>query len=266
MELNIYLVNSFSENIAEGNPAGVILLNSELPNEQLIKIAADIGKSETAFIREVKPNTYNIRWFSPKKEMPLCGHATLAAARVIFSKNNSSELVFEYSGGTLNILENMDTTISMKFPLDNFEFVESDLIFEEFFPRVPVEKVIFGQRTKKVVIILPKEIELKEIQPNFQKMRESTGIFPNGIGVSKSGNNYDFESRYFNPWAGVDEDPITGSVHTLLAKYWQQELAQDSLVAYQSSHRPGVLFLKLEQEQVIISGKARIIIEGKFFL
>lgn len=262
MQLETYIVNAFTENLAEGNPAGVVFCNDDLSDELLLKLAIDIGKSETAFIRKITDDSYAIRWFSPRKEMPLCGHATLAAAKAVFEKASQNELTFISPFDELKVMENGAGKISMKFPLDTYRLIDVEEAYHRFFPGAEFDECIMGIRTKKVVLVLNGTIELESIVPDYDMMADMRGIFENGIGLTKKSKIYDFESRYFNPWAGVNEDPITGSVHTVLARYWEERLGKKRMVARQASFRPGTLELENESEFVNISGKARIVLRG----
>jgi PhzF family phenazine biosynthesis protein len=261
MKLETFFVNSFTTNLAEGNPAGVVIYDEIIPDDLLLKIAIDIGKSETAFIKKTNNNYYSIRWFSPKKEMPICGHATLAAAKVLFSIKPVDEITFISSNDKL-LITKKNESITMKFPIDDYNHVPTEAIYFDFFPEINISECIIGKRTKKVILIVPKETNIRTLKPVYHIMEMSKGIYSNGIGISKKSSTYDFESRYFNPWAGVNEDPITGSVHTVLAQYWSKKLHKNKMTAAQLSHRPGILELMTDNNSVYISGKARIVISG----
>ena len=266
MELETYIVNAFADAPGRGNRAGVVL-SREHPAEEVMQVlACDIGASETAFVAP-EAQSWNIRWFSPLKEMPLCGHATLAASRVLFGKEPWSDLlVFRYAGGILQARRHSDDSIGMDFPLDEYLKCPPDPVFNDFFGPLQLTDCICGQRTKKVVLVASDGTDLADIAPDFRRMTEYRGFCSNGIAITKASSVFDFESRYFNPWAGVNEDPVTGSVHTLLAKYWSDRLNKKCLAAFQSSGRPGELLLSVEDGKVEIRGKARIVLQGTFFI
>ena len=267
MKLEAYIVNSFTEELASGNPAGVVLYDDEEPADELfLKLAIDMGKSETAFVRATGGGAYSIRWFSPRREMPLCGHATLAAAAVVFGKTGASSVVFSTAAGAVPVERRPDGSISMRFPLDGYDRAGIDPAYHRFFPGLVIDECIIGRKTGKVALIAPGHVELAAIEPDFRTMRASRGVFDKGIGISKASGAYDFESRYFNPWAGVDEDPVTGSVHTVLAGYWGDRLGKRKLLAWQSSYRPGALDLELDGGSVRIAGQARIVFSGNITL
>jgi PhzF family phenazine biosynthesis protein len=264
MKLETYIVNAFAEEIAFGNPAGVVLLQEDLPQDLMQKIAFDINKSETAFVKQTGHSEFFIRWFAPLTEAPICGHATLGASKVIFhSHPDLSEIKFIYKDGTINVNQDEEGNIAMLFPLDEYKVVDIVPEFYEFFNLEKIKTCIQGVNTRKVVLVLNEGVGLQSIKPDYQRMKASQGKSDHGIGITKPSTRYDFESRYFNPWYGVDEDPVTGSVHTVLANYWSRQLDKKIMTAYQSSQRPGELILAIKDEnKVEIKGKARIFIEG----
>lgn len=266
MKLETYIVNAFADAPGCGNRAGVVVSQQHPPEDAMRFIAADIGASETAFVAP-RGKTWSIRWFSLLKEMPLCGHATLAASQVLFQKDSrAAALSFEYTGGTFQVIRRADGTIGMEFPLDDYRQCPMDPVYREFFGNIPFVECIQGVKTKKVVLITCAETDLKLLRPDFNRMAEHHGLYSSGIAITRSSFVYDFETRYFNPWAGVNEDPVTGSVHTLLARYWSSKLDKKKLVAYQNSQRPGELLLTVEEETVEIRGRARIVLRGIFLL
>jgi len=263
MKVQAFIVNSFADEFAHGNPAGVILYEGDLQNGDMQELAFDINKSETAYVRRTEvPDTYSIRWFSPVREVPLCGHATLAAAKVLYELTQAETIDFLYGGGSLRIRHDGARGFIMGFPLDDYEEIEPDPVYQVFFPGIRVQECIYGKRTKKVALRVDGAVDIRAIDPDFAAMKNSEGIFSNGIAITKLSKEYDFESRYFNPWYGVNEDPVTGSVHTLLARYWGRLLGKDSLRAYQASQRPGELSLRLCGDTVDIAGNAKIVIQG----
>lgn len=266
MEVKAYIVNAFAEEIARGNQAGVVLVEKELSERTMQEIAFDIGKSETAFIRK-DDNQYFIRWFSPLKEMSLCGHATLAAAKVFAKEYEVRDILFNYNGGKIAISIDATGCIGMAFPKDDYKVIGFNPIYKDFFHIQENNCIscIQGITTQKVAIILDKNVAIEHIKPNFALMKDYIGFCNNGIGISRLSNQYDFETRYFNPWAGVNEDYVTGSIHTVLANYWGNVLGKSKLIGYQNSPRPGVIRLEtIENNKILIKGKAKIILFGTF--
>ena len=240
--MEAFIVNAFSEVLGGGNPAGVVILSlADPPLEAAFMqaIAKDVGKSETAFVSPGESSfAYRIRWYSPTREMPLCGHATLAAASILFETAASHSLSFGYAAGTINVVREEDGLIFMRFPLDRFDRIPAPGEQCGFFDLAGAEDCLLGRSTKKLVLVLDAGIDLEAIRPDFHAMRTFLGPGSEGICLTKPSGRADFESRYFNPWAGVDEDPVTGSVHTLLARYWSTRLGKDRLHAWQASQRP----------------------------
>ena len=264
MKLPLFIVDSFAESIGNGGPAGVVVCKGEMPSSEEMKlIAREVGKSETAFVVGMN-GKYQIRWFSPNMEMPLCGHATLAASKVLTEIfGEVGELEFRYVNGALHVKQDSDGIFRMDFPLDNYKEVEYEEVYTNFFGNIKTEKVIRGENTKKTVLIVNDETNLRSIMPNFGLMKTSQGFFYLWNRYFKKGEKYDIESRYFNPWSGVDEDQVTGSVHTLLGRYWSEALGKNQIVALQDSDRPGVLSLMVGENRIEIGGKAVIAINGE---
>jgi len=263
MNISCYIVNSFADQLASGNPAGIVIYDSNLSIELMQNIAIDIGKSETAFVSQISNNEFSIRWFTPIKEVNLCGHASLAATKVLNQIYKYEKFNFSYIDGYFNTEVYSDGNINIEFPLDSYTNINIDKRFYEFFGEIPILECIRGNSTKKVLIIVNTNFDLRSIKPKFEIMKSEYGIFENGIGISKQSNTYDCETRYFNPWFGVNEDPVTGSVHTVLAKYILDKTGIKNIRAYQSSERPGEMILKINGDKVNIIGKARIVFEGK---
>lgn len=263
MTVRTYIVNAFAEDFGCGNPAGVVLYSGKLPETKMQLIAFDINKSETAFVRQSADGEgYDIRWLSPLKEVPLCGHATLAASKVLYEISAYDTITFDYHGGSIKVMHRPDDSFAMDFPLDEVLSIEPEPAFSAFFPGVTIQECMLGQKTKKVIIRIGDDLDIARIQPDFSVMRRYAGVGDRGIGITKRATDYDFESRYFNPWFGVDEDPVTGSVHTALARYWSRILNKNEFRAHQASHRPGDLELHIEDDIVRIAGKAKIVLEG----
>lgn len=263
MMVNAYIVNSFTDKFASGNPAGVVIYENDISDTIMQTIAYDINKSETAFVKRTdKKDVFSIRWFSRLKEVPICGHATLAASKVLYEKYSLDTITFIYKSGSIQVKHIEDDGFIMDFPLDTYEKIDIDPIYLTFFPGIHIKECIFGTRTKKVILLLEDKADIKAIRPDFTAMRNYKGLCSNGIGITKKSNVYDFESRYFNPWYGADEDPVTGSVHTVLARYWKDILGKDTMRAYQASQRPGELKLIVKNYIVQIIGTAKVVMKG----
>jgi len=260
MKLKYYQVDAFTESVFKGNPAGIIF--SDLNDETLMqKIAFENNLSETAFISK-KNNEYFIRWFTPYCEVDLCGHATLASAYIYFNHidKNSNKFIVNSKSGYLNVTKNKDT-FSLNFPADTIDEVVSILPEIDFFLGQKPDKIFKGR--DDYLCIFDNETKVANLRPNFSS---STSINSRGIIASAKSNKYDFVSRCFFPQAGVNEDPVTGSAHTTLIPYWSKILNKTSLIAKQISQRGGILECELENDRVIISGKAVLFLEGEITL
>lgn len=275
-KIPIYQVDAFTEERFKGNPAAVCLLNKQYDDSILQNIAAEMNLSETAFLLpiEQKPlkesNIFSLRWFTPKVEVPLCGHATLASAAVLFydigiSKN---EIHFETKSGKL-IAKREENGILLDFPCDEPEPIDSPFGLLEAMGIKEYKNSVFSRNAKKLLVHLSNEQFVKNLRPDFEEMmrvKTKEGI----IGVivtSPSSPPYDFISRFFGPWVGVDEDPVTGSAHTVLTPYWSKILGKKEMLAYQASARGGKLIVRLDSNnRVNIIGNAVIVLKGELYL
>ena len=255
MNLEIYYVDAFSNNIFGGNPAAVIFTN--LSDDDLMQnIAAENNLSETAFIN-ISENENTIRWFSPTKEVDLCGHATLASAFVYFNYINTEKDSIEFkSNGGMLIVNKKDNILELDFPKDTFiKTNHEDAVCNAIGLR-PTE-TYKGQIN--LMAVYENEEEILNLQPDFKKVLDLTG---QGLIVTAPGLHHDFVSRYFCPKYGINEDPVTGSAHTTLIPYWSDKLGSKKLLAKQVSIRGGELFCENKNERVLIGGNAVLYMKG----
>ncbi len=270
--LKIYQIDVFTDEPFKGNPAAVCILDEEISEEQMKLVAAEMNLSETAFVLPTNKESdiYSLRWFTPEVEVPLCGHGTIGAAKVLFDvfKIESDEIIFETKSGKL-IAKKSKGGIGIDMPLDEYEDIDlsADLLLALGIDKYMDAKV--GKTTRKVIIRVDSEEQILNLNPDFNQMKSLK--FKEDIkGVAITTNNtnkYDFLSRYFNPWAGINEDPVTGSVHTVLAKYWTDILNKKQFIAYQASNRGGKLNLKIrDEERLEVIGDAIIVLKGDIYL
>jgi PhzF family phenazine biosynthesis protein len=256
MRLELFQVDSFTNKIFEGNPAGVIF-SEFLPNEVMQKIALENNLSETAFVYE-EDNDYRIKWFSPLMEIDLCGHATLAAAHIYFTEINrdADSITFISSkNGSLEVTRK-NNYLYLNFPVDQYAPISIDDDLINMIGETPIEA--FKGRDD-IMCIFEDESIIYNIEPNKSLLK----LFPvRGLIVSAKSLDYDFVSRCFFPITGVDEDPVTGSAHTTLTPYWAKQLGKDSLLSKQVSSRGGELKCVLEGDRVIIGGEAVTYLKG----
>ena len=273
--LDIFQVDAFTDKKFKGNPAAVCILSEDLEDKDLLSIAEEMNLSETAFVKPIdgsslkNAKTFSLRWFTPKAEVPLCGHGTLATCEVIFSKykNPNEELIFKTLSGDL-ICKKTPLGISLDFPLDAPKKILPTTELLNALGITSFEDCILGEKTKKLVLRLKSSEEVLSINPDYEALKTLSFNFDvKGIGITAIGNDkYDFISRYFNPWMGVNEDPVTGSVHTLLANYFGEILNKKELSAYQASPRGGEMNLKIIEDRVKIIGKSVIVMKGEIYI
>lgn len=259
MKLKLYQVDAFTKKLFGGNPAAVCPLD-EWPDDQILQnIAAENNLSETAFFVR-KNNIFQLRWFTPKTEVDLCGHATLAAAHVLFNLMNeeSNTIVFESLSGKLAVSKEGDY-LTLDFPSARPLKVETTDKYLSCINIRPMEILL----NKKLMFVLKDEDEVKNAVPNFDAISE---LESDGLIITAEGKQVDFVSRYFAPHAGIPEDPVTGSAHTILTPYWSAKLNKHKLEARQVSKRGGYLICENLGERVKISGKAVLYSYGEILL
>ncbi|MEO7724257.1 MAG: PhzF family phenazine biosynthesis protein [Chthoniobacterales bacterium] len=252
-------VFAFTNRMYAGNPAGVCLLTEFLPNEQLQAIATQNDLPETAFLVE-RGDHFDLRWMTPAVEVDLCGHATLAAAHVLFRHRAYAreQIHFETQSGEL-IVEQTGDRLVLDFPSrlvaegGNIETVTKSL-------GAKPEKVLHG---RDYFAIFASQQEVTAIQPDLEAVAK---LDAQGLVVTAPGEDCDFVSRYFAPAAGIPEDPVTGSTHCTLIPYWSQRLGKKELFARQISPRGGELFCEDRGDRVGIGGEAVTYAEGKIYL
>lgn len=282
-ELAMFVVDSFSSAPFTGNPAAVCLLphDSRLTEGDKQRIAAEMNHSETAFVQELsseqtfdKSSHFNLQWFTPTCEVSMCGHATLASAYILFTQsgNCNKEIAFSAKCGLLKTHLTPDGAVSMDFPLADLEDidpVEVSDILSTIFPRESGVKnrAKFSAQTGKLLIRLQDDFPLQSLTFDIQNLLQHQGRVRGVILTQKGGGKYDFCSRYFSPWNGIPEDPVTGSAHTVLAAYWHSELGKSKFLARQCSKRGGDVTVELlADKRVALSGDATLVLKGNLFV
>ncbi|RXN27782.1 phenazine biosynthesis-like domain-containing [Labeo rohita] len=282
MEIPIFTVDAFTNVPFKGNPAAVCLIENELRDDLYQSIAAEMNLSDTAFI--IKRDSvdfssgarFGLRWFTPKSEVPLCGHATLASAAVLFylKKNVNPVIVFETMSGELYVRQHEESLI-MDFPLntpnpqDQHEIKD---LLKAAVGDLPIHEVFYNPTIKYLMVRLADTCDrsqLESLKPEAETLlsNETTGMINSLIitlkGAESTQSGYDFYSRVFAPWVGVTEDPVTGSAHTVLAGYWSEKLKKKKMMAYQCSRRGGEVKMELRNDgRVDIIGQAHIVLQG----
>jgi len=259
--MKIYQIDAFSKSVFSGNPAAVCPLEEWLSDAIMQKIAAENNLAETAFYIQ-NGNQYEIRWFTPKIEVDLCGHATLAAAFVLFNYENHSDNLIEFfspRSGKLTVTKEADL-LSLNFPVDVFEAIP---LTSQITDGLNIKPIQAFKGKSDYMFLFNNEKEILNLEPNFEKLSK---LQVRGIIVTAKGNQADFVSRFFAPQSGINEDPVTGSAHTTLIPYWAKELNKTKLSAIQLSERRGYLECELLEDRVRISGYAKCYLIGEYFL
>jgi predicted PhzF superfamily epimerase YddE/YHI9 len=248
-------VHSFTEDIFHGNPAGVCPLDSWIEETLMQRIAAENNLSETAFFVP-KENHYELRWFTPKVEVDLCGHATLATAYVLFDHlgYEGDAVRFETKSGEIMVWKHEDFLI-MDFPSRPAEQTEIPKSLVAGLGR-EVERAF---KARDYLVVFENEKEVRDIRPDFSELAKVDG---EGVIVTAPGDEVDFVSRFFAPRMGIPEDPVTGAAHSTLTPYWAERLGKNRLTARQVSERVGDLWCKQEGDRVQIAGHAVLYVKG----
>ncbi|MEM9531688.1 MAG: PhzF family phenazine biosynthesis protein [Pseudomonadota bacterium] len=260
MKLTQFQVDAFADRPFTGNPAAVCPLESWLDDELLQAIAEENNLSETAFFVPTE-NGYKLRWFTPRSEVDLCGHATLASAHVLFEELNYSGSVinFETRSGSLKV-EKRGAQLQMDFPARPPSPCEAPDLLVEGLGVTPAQMLAADD----YVVVLADEDAVRSVVPNFSLLSD---ISLRGAIITATGSgDIDFVSRFFAPALGVPEDPVTGSAHCELAPYWAGRLGKDTMTARQLSRRGGQLTCEMCGDRVLLTGRAVSVIHATLTL
>ena len=260
--LPYYVVNAFTETPFGGNPAAVMLLDQWLPDALLQALAAQHNLSETAFLVKQSHNTFALRWFTPAVEVPLCGHATLAAAHVLINELGMAErsLCFETRfRGSLYAVQEADG-IAIELPGVSCASHHVEKGVEEALGAVVVSSARPLNDPWQVVYELESEAAVRGLTPDINALADAVS---HCVIVTAAGSGTDFVSRMFGPAYGVDEDPVTGSAHCLLAPFWAERLGRSALSAEQCSARGGRLICVVDDGRVKLVGHAVTFAAGR---
>ncbi|WP_457746963.1 PhzF family phenazine biosynthesis protein [Sulfurimonas sp.] len=247
MKLKIYQIDAFAKNIFEGNPAAVCQLTEWLDDIIMQKIAAENNLAETAFFVQ-NGESFDLRWFTPTKEVNLCGHATLASAFVIFNylDYNKKTIEFNSKSGLLKVTQN-NKLITMDFPSEIPKVCQVPKAILDAFEVKPKEVL----KCVDYIVVFDDGVDITKLQPKLEELKK---LDLRGVCITTTDKEYDFVSRFFAPNYGIDEDSVTGSAYTQLTPYWAKRLNKKSFISKQLSTRGGELSCKLEDNRVFISG------------
>lgn len=255
MKIPFYQVDAFAGRVFSGNPAGVCLLEGWLEDKVLQSIAAENNLPETAFLVPTE-NDYELRWFTPKVEIDLCGHATLASGFVVMNylRKNIASVDFQTKSGKLSV-ERKDELFVLDFPSHKPMVCKSPAQLSAILGQQPVETLC----SRDLMAVFGSEKQIRNMKPDFEAIKELDYF---AVIVTAPGDRSDFVSRFFAPSAGILEDPVTGSSHCTLMPYWSKRLGKKKLHALQLSARGGELFCEDRGDRVFIGGRAVLYLEG----
>jgi PhzF family phenazine biosynthesis protein len=261
MNLTIYQVDAFTDQLFGGNPAAIVPLNEWLPAPQMQKIAAENNLAETAFFVPHHDN-FELRWFTPSFEIDLCGHATLATAHILFTALGYNRPIIHFhtlKAGTLAVTRHNDL-YTLDFPArPAIATAIPEGLLDAMGGKAPLEIL----KARDYMLIYETEADVLALKPDFSKLAKAAEM---GIIATAKGDRSDFVSRFFIPNAGIDEDPVTGSAHCTLIPYWAEKLDSNKLHAFQVSARRGELWCELKNDRVLMAGKAVTYLKGEIFI
>ena len=258
MGTRIVQVDAFADRPFAGNPAAVCVLTSWPKDEWLQAVAGEMNLSETAYlVRTVEG--FELRWFTPAKEVDLCGHATLASSHVLWEDGHlkaDQEAVFSTRSGPLSAKRHGDW-IDLNFPAEAPKPVEAP---EGLLEALGAKALYVGLNRLDYLIEVETENEVRELRPNFTQL-EQIGTGTAIVTARASKGPYDMVSRYFAPRYGIPEDPVTGAAHCALGPYWSEKLGKSELLAYQASARGGVMRVRIPEAKAVV--KPRVLLGGQ---
>ena len=256
MEISLYQIDAFASKLFEGNPAAVCPLEKWLPDKTMQSIAEENNLSETAFFVPTV-NGFHIRWFTPKSEVDLCGHATLAAAYVLFDilGYKRDKIEFDSRSGLLLVTKDNERIV-MDFPAQPPVLCDIPKEIIKAFDKVPIECL----KSEDFIVVFEREIDIESAKPDLGQL---TKLDLRGVIITAKSSSYDFVARFFAPKYGIAEDPVTGSAYTQLAPYWASKIGSKRFSVKQVSSRGGELSCEIVNDRVLIFGKAMKYLEGK---
>ncbi|WP_261845095.1 PhzF family phenazine biosynthesis protein [Aliamphritea ceti] len=261
MNIPIYQVDAFTDSLFGGNPAAVCILQNWLPEEQLQSIAAENNLAETAYIVQAG-DVYELRWFTPAVEIDLCGHATLAAAYIIFRfiEPSLQSVRFTTKSGDLIVTREAEERISLNFPAR----MPTPTAITEAAIKAMGKAPIAAWESRDLMLVYETEADILALEPDLLAFKDLNSHF--AVIATAKGDQADFVSRFFAPQAGIPEDPVTGSAHCTLIPFWAEQLDKDVLLARQLSARGGTLYCQHKGDRVSMSGTAVLFMQGEIYV
>jgi PhzF family phenazine biosynthesis protein len=261
MAQEIFQVDAFTNRPFAGNPAGVCVLPQPKDDDWMQNVAKEMNLSETAFLLRQDDGSYSLRWFTPATEVPLCGHATLASAFVLWERGYlqpEQTAQFHTLSGLLTA-KRAGEWIELDFPM---QVPAESEIPADLITALGTKPKYVGETHSNYLVELDSEEIVRNLQPDFSLLKTFS---VQGVIVTSQATTpeYDFVSRYFAPHVGIDEDPVTGSAHCCLASYWRDRLGKDNFLAYQASARGGVIKVTCKGDRVLLGGQAVLVLRGE---
>jgi PhzF family phenazine biosynthesis protein len=262
MTISFFHVDAFTDRPFAGNPAAVCILPGWKDDPWLAAVGREMNLSETAFL--VRNNqAFELRWFTPRVEVDLCGHATLASAHVLWEQNfaTGDEIRFSTKSGLLKAIRRGDD-IDLDFPLKPEEPAAAP---PALLDALGVSARYIGKNQFDYLIEVETETVLHSVAPDFQRLAKTPA---RGVIVTSGSDDpqFDFVSRFFAPGSGIDEDPVTGSAHCCLADFWRKRLGKSDFRAFQASARGGVVEVRVQNDRVLLGGRAVTVAKGELLV
>lgn len=262
--MDSFIVDSFTDTAFKGNPAGVCIVERPLSDERMLDIAGELNLSETAFVRSIEqPGSFSVRYFSPKKEIPLCGHATLASAKVVSELYQLRHVSFVNIQKIMLAASISEGDITMTFPLYSTVPAEAPPALLTALGIEATENVVYNKETSILMLEIADPEVLVNLAPDFGALYRSHDSIDGVLVTAPGAGGYDFYSRYFWPWAGTNEDPVTGGTHTFLAPYWSKKLGKRTMKSFQCSRRSGFMEVEVKGAEISIRSQAVIVFGGQ---
>ncbi len=263
MQITTYIIDTFSDVPFKGNPAAIFCPSNNIDDDKMLALASEVNLPVSAFIQKIKPKEYSIRYFTPITEISACGHATLGSSRVTALEDGISDVTFHTKEGVTLKASIQDDLVMMTYPkyeLKPFEVTKAML------SSLPLDAfTTAGYCSELETLFIETDApRLRSIKPDYRKMVQSSDVIKEIVVTSVADTNgYDYLLRSFCPWIGIDEDPVTGSVHTILSGFWQERLNKNRLKAYQASARGGELIVNAFDDKTEIGGKTFVVLKGQ---
>ncbi|GAB1366576.1 PhzF family phenazine biosynthesis protein [Candidatus Cloacimonadaceae bacterium] len=262
MEYPVAFVNAFANGLFDGNTAAVVVVNSYPSDKKMLDTARLFGFSETAFLQSLDSGAYQIRWFTPEVEVPLCGHATLASAAYLFAERekDNQQLRFISLSGELVARKN-NQEVELDFPLDIPHPYQAEPEVITALGKIKILQTLYAPFTHNLIVVVDNPETVLSTEPDFTGLLQLRDKPYFGIAVTAADID-GYVCRYFAPWEGINEDPVTGSAQTFLAPFWAEAMGKAELNGFQASSRGGHFSVSVLKDRILIRGKAYIYLNG----